>query len=103
MRKPLPFRVMSALPAHADNGEGSASLCCPGCGSKMIRVVDSRAAGSNSVRRGRVCRSCHGRWTTYELPAEFLAGLPEVGELERLGLALLQLGELIRTMKKEGS
>lgn len=40
---------------------------CPYCGLDRDRVLDSRKAESGaSVRRRRVCRACHQRFTTFE-------------------------------------
>ncbi len=39
---------------------------CPYCGKEDTRVIDSRPAESNSIRRRRICDSCSKRFTTYE-------------------------------------
>lgn len=39
---------------------------CPYCSSDNSRVVDSRPAEDNSIRRRRVCDECGRRFTTYE-------------------------------------
>ena len=39
---------------------------CPYCGYKESKVVDSRPADENSIRRRRECLSCERRFTTYE-------------------------------------
>lgn len=40
---------------------------CPYCGVVNTRVVDSRPTeDSSSIRRRRMCDSCHKRFTTYE-------------------------------------
>ena len=40
---------------------------CPFCGNQDTRVIDSRPADEGStIRRRRVCDSCHKRFTTYE-------------------------------------
>lgn len=39
---------------------------CPYCGYKESKVVDSRPADDNSIRRRRECLSCERRFTTYE-------------------------------------
>lgn len=39
---------------------------CPYCGYKESKVVDSRPAEDNSIRRRRECLSCERRFTTYE-------------------------------------
>ncbi len=40
---------------------------CPSCGYDDDRVVDSRPTpGGEAIRRRRECRSCQGRFTTFE-------------------------------------
>ena len=39
---------------------------CPYCGKEMNKVIDSRQAEENSIRRRRECVSCGKRYTTYE-------------------------------------
>lgn len=41
-------------------------MLCPFCNAKDSRVLESRVAGENSVRRRRQCESCNRRFTTYE-------------------------------------
>lgn len=41
-------------------------MLCPFCNAKDSRVLESRVAGENSVRRRRQCESCTRRFTTYE-------------------------------------
>lgn len=46
-------------------------MICPKCGADM-RVVDTRAAENDSVRRRRACTGCSFRLTTYEITLEQL-------------------------------
>ena len=39
---------------------------CPYCGADDTRVIDSRPAEDNSIRRRRQCEGCGRRFTTYE-------------------------------------
>ena len=39
---------------------------CPYCGFQESKVVDSRPADENSIRRRRECLQCERRFTTYE-------------------------------------
>lgn len=39
---------------------------CPFCGSENLKVIDSRAAEDNTIRRRRECEQCQSRFTTYE-------------------------------------
>ena len=39
---------------------------CPYCSHDNTRVIDSRPAESNAIRRRRVCDECSRRFTTYE-------------------------------------
>lgn len=39
---------------------------CPYCNKESTKVVDSRPAENNSIRRRRQCESCGKRYTTYE-------------------------------------
>lgn len=39
---------------------------CPYCGKEDTRVIDSRPADGNSIRRRRICDACGKRFTTYE-------------------------------------
>lgn len=39
---------------------------CPFCGADDTKVIDSRPAEDNSIRRRRQCISCNKRFTTYE-------------------------------------
>lgn len=39
---------------------------CPYCNRESTKVVDSRPAENNSIRRRRQCESCGKRYTTYE-------------------------------------
>ncbi len=39
---------------------------CPYCGEKESKVVNSRPADEDSIRRRRECLSCQRRFTTYE-------------------------------------
>lgn len=39
---------------------------CPYCNQESTKVVDSRPAENNSIRRRRQCESCGKRYTTYE-------------------------------------
>ena len=39
---------------------------CPNCGSADLRVIDSRPAENNAIKRRRECASCKARYTTYE-------------------------------------
>ncbi len=39
---------------------------CPFCGAKDTKVIDSRPADNNSIRRRRECIVCSKRFTTYE-------------------------------------
>ncbi|MEE3392256.1 MAG: transcriptional regulator NrdR [Lachnospiraceae bacterium] len=40
---------------------------CPFCGANETKVIDSRQADYNfSIRRRRLCETCHKRFTTYE-------------------------------------
>jgi transcriptional repressor NrdR len=41
-------------------------MLCPFCNAKDSRVLESRVAGENSVRRRRQCETCNRRFTTYE-------------------------------------
>ncbi len=40
---------------------------CPTCGAADSRVLDSRPAENNSIRRRRECPACGRRFTTYEV------------------------------------
>lgn len=42
---------------------------CPKCGSVCIRVLNTREAPKNEVRRNRICSVCKYRFTTYEMTA----------------------------------
>lgn len=39
---------------------------CPYCNRESTKVVDSRPAENNSIRRRRQCETCGKRYTTYE-------------------------------------
>lgn len=39
---------------------------CPFCNAEELKVIDSRAAEMNSIRRRRQCEQCGKRFTTYE-------------------------------------
>ncbi|MBQ1259105.1 MAG: transcriptional repressor NrdR [Clostridia bacterium] len=39
---------------------------CPNCGSADLRVIDSRPAENNAIKRRRECAACKSRYTTYE-------------------------------------
>lgn len=39
---------------------------CPFCGADDTKVIDSRPAEDNSIRRRRSCEKCGRRFTTYE-------------------------------------
>ncbi len=39
---------------------------CPYCNRESTKVIDSRQAEGNSIRRRRQCESCGKRYTTYE-------------------------------------
>lgn len=39
---------------------------CPFCNADDTKVIDSRAAENNSIRRRRQCEACGKRFTTYE-------------------------------------
>ena len=39
---------------------------CPYCGADDTKVIDSRPAEDNSIRRRRECEDCGRRFTTYE-------------------------------------
>lgn len=39
---------------------------CPFCNADDTKVIDSRAAESNAIRRRRQCETCGKRFTTYE-------------------------------------
>jgi len=39
---------------------------CPNCGSAELRVIDSRPADNNAIKRRRECEVCKARYTTYE-------------------------------------
>lgn len=39
---------------------------CPYCNEESTKVIDSRPAENNSIRRRRQCESCGKRYTTYE-------------------------------------
>ncbi|MBQ3666334.1 MAG: transcriptional repressor NrdR [Lachnospiraceae bacterium] len=39
---------------------------CPYCNEEGTKVIDSRPAENNSIRRRRQCESCGKRYTTYE-------------------------------------
>ena len=39
---------------------------CPYCNKESTKVVDSRPAENNSIRRRRQCENCGKRYTTYE-------------------------------------
>lgn len=39
---------------------------CPFCGSENLKVVDSRSADDDAIRRRRQCEDCKKRFTTYE-------------------------------------
>lgn len=41
---------------------------CIKCGSRQVRVIDTRARGARRVYRRRDCLVCGCRWTTVELP-----------------------------------
>lgn len=46
---------------------------CPKCGSKRIRVRDSRPSDNGgSVKRRRVCLDCEMTWVTLEVDADQL-------------------------------
>lgn len=44
---------------------------CPKCESPDNKTIDSRPA-SDTIRRRRKCDACEHRWTTYEVPDEWL-------------------------------
>ncbi len=39
---------------------------CPYCNKESTKVIDSRPAENNSIRRRRQCENCGKRYTTYE-------------------------------------
>lgn len=39
---------------------------CPYCNKESTKVIDSRGAENNSIRRRRQCENCGKRYTTYE-------------------------------------
>lgn len=48
-------------------------MTCPKCGSRQVRVTDSRPVDEgSSVRRKRACRTCEYRWLTFEVDADQL-------------------------------
>ena len=68
-------------------------MMCPKCGAEM-RVVDTRQAEGDSVRRRRVCNDCKYRLTTYEITLEQLGRYNRI-EREREKI-LNTIKELIR-------
>jgi hypothetical protein len=46
------------------------SMACPMCGTRALRVTDSRPTEDSAmIRRRRLCGGCGGRITTLEMPA----------------------------------
>jgi len=55
-------------------------ILCPVCASPSA-VIDSRHA-SGVCRRRRKCKACNQRWTTYEVPASFVALAKELNKIQ---------------------
>lgn len=50
-------------------------IVCFECGSKKVKVIDSRrteALGFATKKRRRVCMDCNSRYNTLEIPEHFL-------------------------------
>lgn len=56
---------------------------CPKCKSELTHVIDSRVTGHGWIRRRRVCMNCDERWSTYEVPAEWIDVLDSLPNLAR--------------------
>ncbi|MBF0554500.1 MAG: hypothetical protein HQK96_08110 [Nitrospirae bacterium] len=69
------------------------SVVCPKCRGQRVSTPDSRVTtfwGQECIRRRRVCSSCGFRWSTKELPAEFLDKLKEsLDDMERVKKAIM--------------
>ena len=44
----------------------TATIPCPYCKSRDVGVLDSRGNQKGTVRRRRICRSCHRKFSTVE-------------------------------------
>jgi len=47
-------------------------MLCPFCDSEKLKVIDSRDAPKNTIRRRRLCLKCGKRFSSYE----YIDGLP---------------------------
>lgn len=72
---------------------------CPACGHSRSDVWDSRVTKNNWQRRRRKCGSCGNRWTTIELPEEFVDGLP--GVIKGIRSARDKLDAMIKEIDKQ--
>ncbi len=54
------------MPASGGDPRIKTTMNCPFCGAADTRVIDSRPAEDNSIRRRRQCDKCKRRFTTYE-------------------------------------
>ena len=72
---------------------------CPVCAAPDSRVLDSRPAENNSIRRRRECTACGKRFTTYEVvetvPLTVVKkdGTREIFDRHKLEMGLLQACE----------
>lgn len=87
-KAPKIIASIRASERRRESESGTNALACPRCGHGRSYVVDSRKAGSDYVRRRRLCGKCETRFTSYEVHAEAFALLQSMllikPELERL-------------------
>lgn len=71
---------------------------CPSCQETDINVIDSRKAkvlGCDSVYRRRKCNVCGHRWTTYEIPEEFISRVyEERTQIDKIDEAIKRLEKI---------
>lgn len=82
------------LPSYVAERQRDSALCeCPNCGSAQVAVLDSRASPLGP-RRGRGCRSCDYRWTTYEIRADLVEAMTVEGREQTIARVAKELGRL---------
>lgn len=65
---------------------------CPHCGKGPTTIINSRHVSGWRWRR-RLCKHCHVRWTTYEVPAALIVNLAKAVHL--LNTTRTTLDELV--------
>lgn len=77
---------------------------CPKCGSKKIKVIDSRSQDkSNAIKRRRECLECHHRFTTFERCEDPLEVIKSNGKIQLFDRNKLMVGLVRATVKRNVS